>query len=249
MGALHPGLARAGNALRRLAGGLPPTGELVSPVVPNDLFQAHRSLYVFCAGQAAGRRVLDLGCGTGYGVPDLLHGGAAAVLGLDADARCIRYATRRFAAPGRADFRVADPGTPPDDAFLYGGGIDFVTALGLLPRLAAPERLLDQLRSRLAPGGTLVVSLPPVLDGQTLALHRARPAQRSPRYLWDWDTDLAERFPRLRLFRHLPPAGRHPDFADPRPSALDPAEFRFEEISRSEIYDVGTLTAVYVCQA
>jgi len=247
MNALPPSLARAGNALRRLAGGLPVSGEVISPEVPNDLFQAHRSLYRFCAGFTAGRRVLDLACGTGYGTPDLLHGGAAAMLGLDADARCIRYATRRFAAPGRAEFRVADPGDPPDDVYLYGGGVECVAALGLLPRLADPERLLDRVRARLAPGGVLVVSLPPVLDGQTLALHRARPGARSPRYLWDWDTELAERFPSPRLFRHLPPAGREPDFADPRRSALDPGEFRFEEISRSEIYDVGTLTAVYVC--
>lgn len=245
---MRQSLLRAGNALRRIRSGLPASGETVSPEVPNDLFQAHRSLYLFCARFAAGRRVLDLGCGTGYGAPELLRGGAEAVVGIDRDPRTVRYAARRFGndAGGRAelriDFRVGDPGTALPD-----GPLGLALALGLLPRLADPTRVLDAVRDRLGPEGLLIAALPPILDGQTLAMHQARPGEPSAMYLWDWESELGLRFRSLRLFRHLPPAGRPLDLANPGPSSLDPAAFRFEEIPRSEIYDVGSLTALFVC--
>jgi len=58
---------RARNAWRRLVHLLPPRGEVVSPEVPNDLYQAHLSLYLFAASFARGRAAVDLACGTGYG--------------------------------------------------------------------------------------------------------------------------------------------------------------------------------------
>lgn len=248
---LRRSVLRAGNALRRLASGLPASGETVSPEVPDDLFQAHRSLYLFAARFAQGKRVLDLGCGTGYGAPELRAGGAASVVGIDRDPRLVRYATRRFGRQAGVEFRAADPealpaGLAPGPG--HPGTFELILALGLLPRLADPGRALDDLRERLAPGGVLVVSLPPILDGQTLDIHRARPGERSSTYLWDWESELAARFATLRLFRHLPPAGRLPAMGDPRPSTLDPADFRFEEIPRAEIYDVGYLTALFVCE-
>jgi len=83
-----PGLsrqaARWGNAWRRLRHGLPARAGPVSPEVANDLFLAHLAVYDFAARLAPGRRVLDLGCGTGYGSAHLLAAGAAARAGTTA---------------------------------------------------------------------------------------------------------------------------------------------------------------------
>ena len=128
------------------------------------------------------------------------------------------------------------------------GPFDLILALGVLPRAPEPGPALDVVRGLLAPGGTLVAALPPILDGQSLELHRARPGEPSSLYLWDWESELADRFPRVRLFRHLPPEGRLPDLANPGPATLDAADYCFEEIPRAEIYDVGSLTALFVCE-
>ncbi|HEY8021174.1 MAG TPA: class I SAM-dependent methyltransferase [Thermoanaerobaculia bacterium] len=235
---------RARNAWRRLASGLPPSGEIVSPEVPNDLYQAHLSLYVFAGDLARGKSVLDVACGTGYGCARLLASGAARVVGVERDPWSLRYARRKLGRPGLS-FGTGGPSELSDDL----GSFDLVVAMGALPRVDDPDRALAGIARHLAPGGSLLASLPPILDGQTLALHQARPRERSSRYLWDWEEALRERFPSLRLFRHLPPPGGLPDFADPRPSTLRAEDFRFEELPLSEIYDVGSLGAVFVAGA
>jgi len=235
------GLARAGNAWRRVRSGLPAAGGALSPEVPNDLYQAHLSIYHFSAGLARGKRVLDLACGTGYGSARLLAGGAGAVTGVESDARLLRYAERRHGAPG-ISFVRGDPAALPAGL----GAFDLAVAVGALPRLGDPGRALAGIAEHLAAGGALVASLPPILDGQALALHRALPRARSSLYLWDWESLLGERFRSLRLFRHLPPPGRLPDLAAAGPSTLAPEDFRFEELPLAEIYDVGSLTAIFV---
>jgi len=232
---------RAGNAWRRLVHLLPPRGEVVSPEVPNDLYQAHLSLYLFAASFARGRAAVDLACGTGYGCARLLAGGASRVVGIEGDPWCRRYARRRFGRLG-IDVRAGRPEELPADL----PAIGLAVAVGALPRAADPDRALAEVASRLAPDGLLVASLPPILDGQALAAYQARWSDRAARYLWDWEEALRGHFAALRLFRHLPPPGRQPDFADPRPSALRAEEFRFEELPLAEIYDVGSLGAVFV---
>jgi len=239
---------RARNAWRRLASGLPPSGEIVSPEVPNDLYQAHLSLYVFAGGLARGKTVLDVACGTGYGCARLIAGGAARVVGIERDPWSLRYARRRLGRHGLT-FLAGEPGELSGDLADDLGTFDLVVAMGALPRVDDPDRALSGIARHLAPGGSLLAALPPILDGQTLALHQARPRERSSRYLWDWEETLRERFPSLRLFRHLPPPGSLPDFADPRPSILRAEDFRFEELPLSEIYDLGSLGAVFVAGA
>ena len=235
---------RAGNALRRLLAGLPPSGRTLSPEVRDDLFEAHRSLYLFAAGLAAGARVLDLGCGTGYGAAELARGDRQGkpreVVGVDRHAPSLRYARRHF--PG-IDFRRGDAEALPEDL----GRFDLIVALGLLPHLVHRSQALTGIASRLAPGGRFLASLPPILDGQALALHQARPDTPSALYLWDWEEELHGTFRSLRLFRHLPPQGRLPDFADPGPATVAATEYRCEEIPLTEIYDVGSLTALFYC--
>ncbi len=234
------------NAWARLLAGLPVRGPVISPEVPNDLFQAHRSFYAFAAGFAAGRAVLDLGCGTGYGTADLLAAGARRAVGIDPEARLIRYAQRRFRAPG-LDFRVGRAEQPPADL----GSFDRIVLGNVLTHLADPDAALAASADLLRPdtGGSeaalLIASVPPILDGQTLAQHKALGAVNA-RFLWDWDEILAGHFPHLRLFRCLPPDGVHPDFGDPAPSRLAPGDFRFEEIPRANLDDVGGLAAVFV---
>jgi SAM-dependent methyltransferase len=242
---------RLKNACARLFAGLPVRGPVISPEVPNDLFQAHRSFYAFAARFAADREVLDLGCGTGYGTADLVAAGARRAVGLDPEARSIRYARRRFRAPGLT-FHQATAERLPERL----GTFDRIVLGNVLAHLADPESVLSAAAAHLAfdsgdaseadnGDGLLIASVPPILDGQTLEKHRAL-GSRNPRFLWDWVEALSGHFPHLRLFRCLPPEGIHPDFANPAPSRLSPSDFRFEEIPLTNLDDVGGLSAIFV---
>ncbi len=119
---------------------------------------------------SGGERVLDVGCGPGYGCPILKRGGAAAVVGLDEQAGMVEYAARRFGEPG-VEF-VAASGL--DDAFPP-RSFDLVTAFEVIEHLAEPDRLLARCAAWLEPGGRLVLSTPNrivhELMGMTWAFH------------------------------------------------------------------------------
>src|SRR3954454_23645008 len=108
-------IQRGRNALRRWRKGLPLyAAENVSQEISNDLFQAHLSVYWFFARFTQGLRVLDIGCGTGYGSAHLLQQGASEVLGIDQDRRSIEYARAHYPFPG-LQFVLTDAETLPPE--------------------------------------------------------------------------------------------------------------------------------------
>lgn len=105
------------------------------------------------AGDVAGRRILDAGCGSAPIFAALRDRGAA-VTGFDRSARMLELARRRLGAD--ADLRVADLGCPlpyPDGAF-----DDVIVSLVLhyLEDWTAP---LAELRRVLRPGGRLILAV------------------------------------------------------------------------------------------
>lgn len=116
----------------------------------------HFARYRFAADLLAGR-VLDAGCGTGYGAAMLAAAPRVTeVLGLDADARAIRHAERYYAGTNTG-FRRLDLLDP---ALSLLGTFDGIACLEVLEHLSEPERLLEALDLALAPGGRLLVSTP-----------------------------------------------------------------------------------------
>jgi SAM-dependent methyltransferase len=105
------------------------------------------------AGDVAGRRILDAGCGAGPLFAELRDRGAI-VTGFDKSAGMIELARRRLGDD--ADLQVAELGRPlpfPDGAF------DDVTASLVLHYLEDWEPTLAELRRVLKPGGRLIVSV------------------------------------------------------------------------------------------
>src|SRR5689334_11741302 len=75
------------------------TGERVVPgQVDVDLWNEHFARYAFAVRFAKDKRVLDAGCGTGYGSAELARV-AAEVTGIDVADDAIAYANEHFAAP------------------------------------------------------------------------------------------------------------------------------------------------------
>jgi SAM-dependent methyltransferase len=105
------------------------------------------------AGDVAGRRILDAGCGSGALLAALRDVGAI-VAGFDKSAGMLQVARRRLG--GDADLQVAELGSPlpyPADTF------DDVTASLVLHYLEDWGSALAELRRVLKPGGRLIVSV------------------------------------------------------------------------------------------
>ncbi|GAA4141870.1 class I SAM-dependent methyltransferase [Leifsonia shinshuensis] len=104
------------------------------------------------AGDVAGRRVLDVGCGSGPILADLLERGAI-VTGIDSSAGMLEQARARLG--DAVDLRVADLAEPlpfEDDTF------DDVVASQVLHYLKDWAPCLAELHRVLKPGGRLIVS-------------------------------------------------------------------------------------------
>jgi len=105
------------------------------------------------AGHVAGRRILDVGCGSGP-LSEALRDRGAIVTGLDASAKMVELARRRLG--DGADLQVADLGGPlpfPGSAF------DDVIACLVLHYLEDWTGPLAELRRVLKPGGRLIVAV------------------------------------------------------------------------------------------
>src|SRR5580704_9565557 len=84
--------------------GYPHSAERVLPDFPDENFQNHLKVYKFGKQFAAGKDVLDVGCGTGYGTA-LLGEVAGSIVGVDISEPALIWARKRY--PG-VDYRQMD---------------------------------------------------------------------------------------------------------------------------------------------
>jgi SAM-dependent methyltransferase len=131
------------------------TGERVIPgEVDVDLLNEHLARYAFATRLARGKRVLDAGCGAGYGSARLASQ-SRRVIGLDVAAEAVHLARERYPV-ANVDFLRADCRSLP----FPDGSFDLVVAFEVIEHLEAWDRLLAESRRVLAPWGALVVSTP-----------------------------------------------------------------------------------------
>ncbi len=133
---------------------LPLTGERTAPGIPeeNYWFQRHVVAYDFVAKHVRGARVLDAGCGEGYGT-DRLTTVASSVTGVDLEEPVIRRAASLYP---RARFDAANLISLP-----YGdGAFDAVVSLQVIEHLHTPQEFLAECARVLSPDGVLIISTP-----------------------------------------------------------------------------------------
>jgi ubiquinone/menaquinone biosynthesis C-methylase UbiE len=118
------------------------------------------------AGDVAGRRILDVGCGAGP-ISAALRERGATVAGFDSSTKMLELARKRLGPD--TDLRMADLGSPlpyPDGAF------DDVIAALVLHYLEDWTGPLTELRRVLRPGGRLI--LDPAAARNDRRVHRSR---------------------------------------------------------------------------
>lgn len=110
-------------------------------------YSSHTLLLAQFPERGEGRRVLDVGCAAGYLSEILTQRGFAVA--------CIDWPGTPH--PPTVEFSGADL----DDGLgPVGGSFDYIICADVLEHLRDPLRLLRECRGRLAPGGTLLASLP-----------------------------------------------------------------------------------------
>lgn len=131
------------------------TGERIDPGIDDvNLWNEHWSRYSFARQFAAGKSVLDAGCGTGYGAADLALK-AREVLGIDNSEEAVGYARARFAHENLRFERGVCHALPVPD-----GAVDLITAFEVIEHLPEWREFLVEARRALTPGGLFLVSTP-----------------------------------------------------------------------------------------
>jgi len=133
---------------------LPLTGERTAPGIPeeNYWFQRHVVAYDYVARLVRGARVLDAGCGEGYGT-DRLANIAAAVTGVDLEEPVIRRAEALYP---RVRFDAANLVSLP----YQDGSFDAVVSLQVIEHLHSPQEFLAECARVLTPRGLLIIATP-----------------------------------------------------------------------------------------
>lgn len=131
------------------------TGERTLPDVPeeNYWYRRHLAVYRWIAARCAGKAVVDMACGEGYGSAVLAEQ-ARSVVGVDANPEAYEHARLRYAGPGlrfeRALVEDCEEGAP----------WDAIVFLQTIEHIAEPEPLLERFAALLAPGGIAYISTP-----------------------------------------------------------------------------------------
>jgi SAM-dependent methyltransferase len=138
--------------------GVPPlelTGERTLPDVPeeNYWFRRHLFVYRWIAERSAGKRVVDMACGEGYGAAVLAEA-AADVAGVDANPEAFEHARLRYRAPNlRFERELVE-------RFDDGAPYDAIVFLQTIEHVDEPDHLLGRFRSLLRADGVLYVTTP-----------------------------------------------------------------------------------------
>ena len=131
------------------------TGERVIPgQVNDDLWSEHVARYAYARRYAEGRRVLDAGCGTGYGSAELAQS-ALVVTGIDLAPQAIEFARATYPIPSLR-FLVASCAVMPfpENAF------DLVVAFEVIEHLPDHRAFLQECARVLTHHGLFIVSSP-----------------------------------------------------------------------------------------
>jgi ubiquinone/menaquinone biosynthesis C-methylase UbiE len=172
------------------------TGERVVPgQVEPDLWNEHYARYVFAARLARGKRILDVGCGAGYGSAELARA-AQSVTSVD-----LSPAALESAASAYPDARIRWLAASADALPFPGASFDLITIFEVIEHLDNWPAVLDEARRLLAPGGQLVISTPNRLYyAEARKQHGPNPYHRYEFEYAEFRAELEKRFPSVAFF-------------------------------------------------
>ncbi len=130
------------------------TGERLETFIRGETMWEHLHRYAIAMELVKAKKVLDIACGEGYGAR-LMAGTAAHVTAMDIDDATIQKAKAKYKAPN-LDFRTGSI----EQVGAGNGSFDIITCFETLEHLEEHDKVLQELKRLLVPGGTLVISTP-----------------------------------------------------------------------------------------
>ena len=215
-------------------------------------YWAHLSIYHFAVPFAAGRRVLDLGSGAGYGAAHLARHGAH-VLALDAGEIAIAHSRTRYAGDP-VTFEVADLNEPlPLGTALF----DVVFSSNVFEHVGHVDRLAAECARVVRPDGVAIVAVPPVLSAEAMASDMTNPFHVHHIPPTAWQAKFERFFDHVRCHAHhgtgrfaSPEVERAELHLSPDQVTIRETDFAFPAMSAAEMMTRGrSITAVFVCRA
>jgi SAM-dependent methyltransferase len=172
------------------------TGERVIPgQVDADLLNEHMARYTFAARLARGKRVLDAGCGAGYGSAELARA-ADSVVGVDRAAEAVEFARAHYQFPNLRFEQASCTALPHP-----GGSFDLVVAFEVIEHLENWREFLLEARRVLAPAGQFIVSTPNRLYyTESRGLEGANPFHVHEFDFEEFHAELKSVFPHVSMF-------------------------------------------------
>jgi SAM-dependent methyltransferase len=133
------------------------TGERFVPGTEGEIAHEHWHRYAFARRFVAGRRVVDVACGEGYGSAHLAAV-AREVVGVDIDATTIAHARAAYATRSNLRFVASQAAALP----LPAASVDVIVSFETVEHLDAADqpRMIAEFARVLAPRGVLVLSSP-----------------------------------------------------------------------------------------
>lgn len=172
------------------------TGERVIPgEVNRDLWNEHVARYAFAAPMCAGKKVLDLGTGTGYGAAKLAEF-AEAITALDFSTSAVAFAKSGFPKQRLELVQAAATQIPFRDRTF-----DVVVAFELIEHLSDWASMLREAYRVLKPEGRLLVSTPNKLYyAESRGVSGANPYHKHEFEFLEFRDELAKVFPSVSIF-------------------------------------------------
>lgn len=133
---------------------LPWTGERYVPELGGQIALEHLHRYAFACGLSAGKDVLDIACGEGYGSA-LLAANARSVVGVDIAADVVQHAEARYGRSNLSFRKGACHQIP-----LAARSVDLVVSFETIEHVDRHELMLAEIKRVLRSGGTLLISSP-----------------------------------------------------------------------------------------
>jgi lipopolysaccharide biosynthesis protein/SAM-dependent methyltransferase len=137
---------------------IPPDGERYLPEFKGTIELEHLHRYQLAKTLAAGRNVLDIACGEGYGT-DILAATAKSVVGVDISAVAVEHAKSCYSEP-RITFKVGSA----TDIPIPDASVDMVVSFETIEHLEDHDGMMKELRRVLRPDGLLLISSPNKLE-------------------------------------------------------------------------------------